>query len=74
MKALFWCGLVLLVLGIASFAIPIPSKQHDGVKIGGVSVGIETRHDEKAPPLVGAVMILAAAGLMIAGRRTSEQH
>jgi hypothetical protein len=74
MKALFWCGLALLVLGIASFVVPIPSNERDAVKIGGVSLGIETRHDEKAPPIVGAVMVLAAAGLMIAGRRSSAQH
>jgi hypothetical protein len=74
MKALFWCGLVLLILGIVSFVVPIPSSERDAVKVGGVSLGIETRHDEKVPPLVGAVMILAAAGLMIAGRRSSEQH
>jgi hypothetical protein len=68
MKPLFWVGLVVLILGVAALLVPIPSKQRDGVKVGGLSVGIETRHDEKAPPLVSAVMILAGAGLMIAGR------
>jgi hypothetical protein len=68
MKPLFWVGLVLLILGVATLLIPIPRSQRDGVKVGGLSIGVETRHDEKAPPVVSAVMILAGAGLMIAGR------
>jgi hypothetical protein len=68
MKPLFWLGLVLLILGVASLLIPIPRNQRDGVKVGGIAIGIETSHDEKAPPAVSAAMILAGAGLMIAGR------
>jgi hypothetical protein len=68
MKPLFWAGLVLLILGVASLLIPIPQNQRDGVKVGGVSIGIETRHDEKAPPVVSAVMLLGGVGMMIAGR------
>ena len=71
MKPLFWAGLVLLMLGLAGLVIPIPRNQRDGVKVGGLSIGVETRHDEKAPPALIAVMILAGAGLMIAGRPTS---
>jgi hypothetical protein len=71
MRPLFWIGLVLLVLGVASLLVPIPSKQRDGVSVGGLSFGIETRHDEKASPIVSAVMILGGAGLMIAGARKS---
>jgi hypothetical protein len=68
MKPLFWIGLVLLILGLASLLVPIPRHEREGVKIGDLSVGVETRHDEKAPPVVSAVMILGAAGLMFAGR------
>lgn len=69
MKPLFWVGLVLLILGVASLVVALPTRERQGVSLGGVSVGVETRHDEKAPPLVSAVMILGGAGLMIAGRR-----
>ena len=69
MKSLAWVGLVVLALGIVSFVVPIPGRQHEAVEIGGVSLGIQTRHDEKAPPLVGAVLVLAGVGLLIAGRR-----
>ena len=71
MKPLFWVGLVLLILGVASLLVPIPRNQREGVKVGGVSIGIETRHDEKTPPVVSAVMILGGVGLMIAGRSKS---
>lgn len=71
MKPLFWVGLVVLILGVASLLIPIPRNQRDGVKVGGVAIGIETSHEEKAPPAVSATMIVAGAGLMIAGRPKS---
>jgi len=68
MKPLFWIGLVTLVLGIASLFVPIPRSERDGIKVAGVSIGVETRHDEKVSPIVSAVLILGGAGLMIAGK------
>lgn len=68
MKPLFWIALVLLILGVVSLLVPTSRKERNGVTVGGVSIGIETRHDEMAPPIVSAAMILAGAGLMIAGR------
>lgn len=71
MKALFWIGLALLILGVVSLLVPIPRNERDGVNVGGVSIGIETRHDEKVSPIVSAVMILGGVGLMIAGKKRS---
>jgi nucleoside recognition membrane protein YjiH len=71
LKALFWIGLAVMLIGIALLFIPIPHNEREGVKLGGLSVGVETRHDEKLPPLVGAIIIVAGAGLMIAGKRKS---
>ena len=68
MKTLFWIGLVVLILGIASLVVPIPNSERGGVNIGGVSIGVETKTEEKAPPLVSAALILVGAGLMIAGK------
>jgi hypothetical protein len=68
MKPLLLMGLALVVLGLASLMIPIPHSERDGVKVGGVSFGIETHHSEKAPPIIGAAIILAGAGLMIAAK------
>lgn len=68
MKPLIWIGLVVLFLGIVSLIVPIPRSEKEGFKVGGVSVGVETTHQEKVSPIVSAVMILGGAGLMIAGK------
>lgn len=63
---------MLLILGAASVVVPIPRNEREGIKVGGVSIGVETRHDDKTPPLVSAVIILAGAGLMVAGKRKNQ--
>ncbi|MEO8658699.1 MAG: hypothetical protein ABI693_09525 [Bryobacteraceae bacterium] len=72
MKPLFWAGVALLLLGAASLVVPIPHSEREGVKVGGVSIGLETQHEEKAPVLISAVMILGGVGLLIAGNRTKK--
>jgi len=69
MRALFWIGLTVLVLGVVSLVVPIPHTERESVKAAGISIGVETRHEEKLSPVVSAVMILGGAGMMIAGRR-----
>ncbi|MBI4455962.1 MAG: hypothetical protein HY644_08705 [Acidobacteria bacterium] len=69
MKALLWIGLVVLILGVVSLLVPIPRTEREGFKAGGVSIGVETRTEEKVSPIVSAVLILGGAGLMIAGRK-----
>ena len=71
MKALFWIGLVVLILGVVSLIVPIPRNEREGFKVGGLSVGVETRHEEKVSPFVSAVMILGGVGTMVAGKRRS---
>lgn len=71
MKALFWIGLVVLILGIVSLVVPLPRNEREGFKAGGVSVGVETRHEEKVPPVVSVVMILGGIGAMVAGKMRS---
>jgi hypothetical protein len=66
---LLWIGLVVLVLGIASLFVPIPRNEREGLKAGGISIGVETQRSERVSPIVGGVMILAGAGMMIAGKR-----
>jgi hypothetical protein len=68
MKVLFWIGLVVLILGVVSLLIPIPHNEREGFKAGGISIGVETQHSERVSPIVGGVMILAGAGMMIAGK------
>jgi len=50
--------------------VPIPRNEREGFKAGGLSVGIETQHEEKVSPIVSAVLNLGGAGLMIAGKRS----
>ncbi len=71
MKALFWIGLVVLIAGIVSLLVPLPRQEREGLKVGGVSIGVETRHEERVSPVVAAAMILGGAGMMIAGKRKS---
>ena len=68
MKALLWIGLVVLLLGIVSLLVPVPHNERHGLQAGDVSIGVETRTEEKVPPIVSAVMILSGAGMMIAGK------
>jgi len=69
MKVLFWIGVVLLVLGLASLVVPVPQTEKEGVKAGGISLEVQTKHSETVSPIVSGVLILAAAGMMIAGKR-----
>jgi len=72
MKTLFFIGLVVLILGIVSLVVPIPRSERSGISVGGMSVGVETRHEEKVHPALSAVMILGGFGAMAAGRRRNS--
>jgi hypothetical protein len=72
MKALFWIGLVVLILGLASLVVPIPQREREGISVGGVSLGVETRHEEKVHPALSAVMIVGGLGAMAAGKRRNS--
>jgi hypothetical protein len=69
MKMLFWVGLVVLILGIASFVVPVPHAENHGIKAGDMSIGVQTTHNERVSPIISAVMVLGGAGMMIAGSR-----
>jgi hypothetical protein len=69
MKALFWLGLVILILGIASLFVAIPQRERHGIEAGGASIGVELKHDEKLPPWASGLMIAGGVALMIAGGR-----
>jgi hypothetical protein len=68
-KVLFWIGLVVLILGIASLVVPVPHTDREGVTVGDVSIGVEAKHTEKVSPALSAVMILGGLGAMAVGRR-----
>lgn len=72
MKALFLAGVLLVVLGIVSLFVPIPHREDKGVQVGDVKMGVQIEHNERVSPIVSAVLILAGAGMMIAGKKRSS--
>jgi len=69
MKPLFIVGLLVLVLGVALLFVPIPHSETHGIKAGDLSLGVKTTEHERLSPVISVVIILAGAGLMLAGRR-----
>lgn len=69
MKGLFWIGLVVLILGIASFFIPVPHHETSGIKIGDASVKIQTTDEERVPYWVSAVVMVGGISMMLGGRQ-----
>ncbi len=70
MKGLLLAGVILLVLGIVSLFVPLPHHEHHGIRAGDAHIGITTEHDQKVPPALSVVLVVAGAGLMIAGRKS----
>jgi hypothetical protein len=70
MKMFLYAGLILVVLGIASLVVPIPSSEKQGIKIGDTNIGVQTNHSEKVSPIVSAVLIAGGIALSIAGSRS----
>jgi hypothetical protein len=70
MRGLAIAGVLLLVLGVVSFFVPMPHSEHHGVSVGDAHIGVTTEHDEKVPPVVSIVLVVAGAGLLIAGRKS----
>jgi hypothetical protein len=66
----FWRkGFWRLVLGIASFFNLIPRTDREGVKAGNVDIGVDVRHHEHVSAIVSTVLVVAGAGMMVAGSR-----
>ena len=72
MRPLMVIGFVVLVLGILSFVVPIPTSHSHGAKIGDITIGVTTHGSEKLPPAVGGVLCAAGVVLLIVGGRKSS--
>lgn len=70
MKTLFYVGLILVVLGIASLVVPIPHTQSQGIKVGDANLGVQTTHSERVAPVISIVLIAGGIALSIAGARS----
>jgi hypothetical protein len=71
-RAWFWVGLAVLILGLLSLVVPLPSRSREGISVAGLSIDVETRHEEKVPAMLSAVMIVAGLGAIVAGRARSS--
>ncbi len=69
MRGLFWAGLVIFLLGIASFFVPVPHNEKHGIQAGSVSIGVQTHENERVPPYVSAILLAGGVAMMIAGGR-----
>jgi hypothetical protein len=72
MKQLFWIGLVVIAMGLISLIVPIPHTEREGISAGGMSIGIQTQHSERVSPIVSCALLLAGAGMMVAGRSAAR--
>ena len=72
MKALLYAGLLLVILGITSLAVPIPHSETQGIKIGDTNIGVKTSHSERVSPIISAVLIAGGIALNVAGIGRSE--
>ncbi len=70
MRTLLVAGIILLILGIALLAVPIPHRVSHGITAGPLSVGVTTTERERVHPAVSAVLIIGGVALMIAGARS----
>ena len=69
MKALPIVGALLLILGVLSFIIPVPSREDHSVKIGDAKIGVSTESSQKLPPAVGIILVAGGVGALLIGMR-----
>lgn len=69
MRLLLILGVVLLIVGIASFFVPIPRTERHGIDAGGVSFGFEMTRREKVHPVISGLLVGGGVALLIAGGR-----
>ena len=72
MRTLFVIGLAVLVLGVLSFVVPVPTTHSRSAKVGDATIGVTTHSSEKLSPAIGGILCLAGVVLMIAGSRKSS--
>ena len=69
MKALPLIGALLLILGVLSFVVPLPSREDHSVKIGDAKIGDSTESSQKLPPAVGIILVAGGVGALLFGMR-----
>ena len=70
MRAVLWIGVVVLVLGVASFFVAMPEKHREGIKIGDASLGVATPTSNKLPVYVSVILVVGGISMVLAGSRS----
>jgi hypothetical protein len=70
MKGMVLAGVIALTLGVLSFFVPFPHSEHHGVSVGDAHIGVTTEHDQQVPAALSVMLVVAGAGLMLAGRKS----
>jgi uncharacterized protein YjeT (DUF2065 family) len=70
MKGLTIIGVVLVLLGVLSFVVPVPHREEHSLKIGDAKIGVQTQDNQKLPPAVGIVLVVAGVGILVLGSRS----
>lgn len=73
MRAVLWIGVVVIVLGIASFFVALPEKHKEGIRVGGASIGVETTSSQKMPVYVGVILLVGGISMVLAGSRSGAR-
>ncbi len=73
MRAVLWIGVVVLVLGIASFFVGMPQKHREGIRIGDASVGVEATTNEKLPVYASVILLVGGISMILAGSRSTSR-
>jgi hypothetical protein len=60
---------VFVLSGGYFFFVPTPHSEPHGINVGDAHVGITTEPEQKFPPAVRFILVVAGAGLMISGRK-----
>ena len=69
MKHLFWIGLVIVLLGLASFFIQVPQPPRQSLDTGSISVGANSSQRRELSPWVGGVLVIGGLAMMVGGCR-----
>ena len=69
MKNTYVIGILLIALGILAFIVPIPRRETHGVTVGDAHLGVETKTNEKLPPVVGIILLAGGVLALVLGTR-----
>jgi len=69
MRFLAILGAILLLLGLASLFVPIPTRERHSIGAGDLSVGFETTTRQKVHPAISGVLIAGGVALLVVGGR-----